>query len=174
MILAACENNYFDPEVVDLRHNSYDNPLNINIERLYQRTFRYDCYNNLISDELENINSASETIQLDTSDFYNYRYTEFKIKGKSKVITSQNAKVIIDLSSGFFNLNAFRGRNEMLFKHVTCVDYISYEEDPDLDYELRCINRSEYSNVVFLNVMENRRVREGIRELRPTIEECEI
>ena len=63
LILASCGG-----ELIDQEQNSEENPQEVTLTRKQQRTIRYDCENNVVSDSVETINTVSKRMRIDPLD----------------------------------------------------------------------------------------------------------
>ena len=118
LILASCGG-----ELIDQTENSEDNPQEVTLVREQQRTIRYDCEDNIISDKIETINSVSKRMRIDPLDSEGAWSFSANMGGDyGGSMQGSSGYFTIDMSPTVFNIQVYEGMNEIDYIFRYCYD----------------------------------------------------
>jgi hypothetical protein len=140
------------------------------LDRIYQRTLRYDCYNNVLSDEWETISSPVADVEIHPDDRYDLYSSDFmNVQTGSRPSTSGLTSFRIDYAPGLFNMRVVEGINEIRYWFYYCdLTYVNAEGHTD------CTHTPELKETgsIFIRVTYEEIRDEQIREIRPSYQSC--
>lgn len=166
-------------QLIDKDENNENNPESVDLVRKKQRTLRYNCSGELVSNEIETINHVSKRMEVhpdDDDDLWGFSAT---IRGNTKGhLEGSKGIFTIDIAPTVFNLRVYEGLNEVEYKFNYCDDVrvrTITDDDGNESKETYCAS-SVYigeEGKVYLQVTETVEMIPGEREIRRTGSSCE-
>lgn len=163
VVLSGCE------EVDKEAHDSEGNALEETITRKEQRVVRYKCNGQVKSDKVETVNSVSKQFTLNpkrSTDLYNFTATNETTKSSKGSIWLGKGVFTLDLAPTVFNIKADEGMNKIVWKFSYC---------KDLDTQNHTCRRTpeiKESGTTFIHIRQEKVFLDGVKEIRPTAQEC--
>jgi hypothetical protein len=159
--LVACET------ISKTEHQTEGSALESVITREQQRVVRYDCKNKVISDKIETINSVSKQYGLSpkkTSKLYDFKAKNETTHKTAGHLWSNNGVFTLDLAPTVFNIDAVEGMNKISWSFSYC------EKNKDGN----CVSTPEIkeSGVLYIHIRQDKIVKEGYQEIKPSKDEC--
>ncbi len=171
--LLSCEREDIDPD-----QNTRDNPQNVDLVHKKQRTIRYDCNENIKSDQLETLNFQLKRFQVEPKLKKNV-YSFYASNGNAErgILVDKTGIFTLTLYPTIINLRAYPGLNTINYNFKYC-DRITEEEVTGNNGRTRTRKTCAYepiikeSGALYIYITETDEVVPGIREIKESSRAC--
>lgn len=145
------------------------------LSREYQRTTRYDCQNQVVSDKLEVVNDSKEFVEIrpaSTDGFYSGIFKNLT-NGKSPGCLVGRTKFNINITDTVCDMKVEPGVNKISYRFLYC-DNMQSTTDPDGTVSHTCVSTpvEREQGELFIRVEYHESTRPGVREIHPTPSQC--
>ena len=154
---------------IEVGKTSPSNPYDQELTRKIQRTLRYDCNKDLISDQLETINSVSKSFLVEppkTLFLKTFVAKNIESGDTAGGIFIDKGHFKIDIAPTVFNIKVYPGLNEIRYQFGYCYDLVGTQS--------QCRGPMEFTQEqsMWINVTYKEEVIPGFRTLSPSYDRC--
>jgi hypothetical protein len=164
LTLSGCQ------QVSKTDHQTEQNALEETYLRKHQRTIRFNCDGVAVSDQIETINSVSRTYTLAPKfkkNLWGFSATNVTTRSSAGGLWNNLGKFTLDLAPTVFNIRAREGLNQIEWKFTYCSKRSTEEHTCLEPLEVKEEGR------MFIRVTQQTVLEPGLREIRPTPEQCQ-
>lgn len=159
---------------LDTKDTTMDSAQTFTLTKISQRTQRFDCNDNLQSDQVETVQMPVQEVSISPSTpgtVYSFNVTDLT-NGHIAQMTANNTSLYIDCGDGALSLWVNQGINQLNYQFTTCDKFTT---DPTTGQSTSvCADTPTTldSGSFYINVSCVEQTLSGIRSIHPTADQC--